>query len=69
MNYYVVNGAVIAPEFGDAEADEAARAVLAGLYPGREVVMVDIDAIAEGGGGIHCSTQQQPRVVQTSAEG
>jgi agmatine deiminase len=69
LNYYVVNGAVIAPEFGDTEADEAARTVLAGLYPDREIVMIDIDAIAEGGGGIHCSTQQQPRVVQTSAEG
>jgi agmatine/peptidylarginine deiminase len=28
--------------------------------PGREVVQLDIDAIAAGGGGIHCLTQQQP---------
>lgn len=66
LNYYVVNGAVIVAEFGDAEADEAAREVLAKLYPGREIVMVDIDPIAEGGGGIHCSTQQQPRTVPAS---
>ena len=61
LNYYLVNGAVIAPEFGDTEADRAARDVLQSLYPGREIVMVDIDAIAEGGGGIHCATQQQPK--------
>lgn len=33
MNYYVCNGAVIAPEFGDTDADEAAHEVLQGLFP------------------------------------
>ena len=62
MNYYVCNGAVIAPEFGDADADSAARGVLQRLFSDREIVMVDIDPIAAGGGGIHCATQQQPKV-------
>ncbi len=62
MNFYVCNGAVIAPRFGDAEADTAAHDVLAGLFPDREIVQVDIDALAAGGGGIHCATQQQPKV-------
>jgi agmatine deiminase len=53
MNYYVCNGAVIAPEFGDPDADEAAREVLQGLFPDREIVMIDIDPVAAGGGGIH----------------
>ena len=61
INFYVCNGAVIAPEFGDAQADAAAREALQRLYPGREIVMLNIDGIAAGGGGIHCSTQQQPR--------
>ncbi|MGW6919307.1 agmatine deiminase family protein [Kitasatospora sp. NPDC054939] len=60
LNYYVVNGAVIMPRFGDRAADDRARGILAELHPGREVVPVGIDAIAAGGGGIHCSTQQQP---------
>lgn len=60
MNYYVCNGAVIAPEFGDADADAAAREVLQGLFPDREIVQVDIDGLAAGGGGIHCATMQQP---------
>nr|WP_244498229.1 agmatine deiminase family protein [Aureimonas ureilytica] len=61
INYYVCNGAVIAPEFGDEETDAQARETLGVLYPGRVVRMLDIDAIAEMGGGIHCATQQQPR--------
>lgn len=60
MNYYVCNGAVIAPEFGDRAADAAARNVLQGLFPDREIVQRNIDALAAGGGGIHCATQQQP---------
>ncbi|GAB1846961.1 agmatine deiminase family protein [Achromobacter xylosoxidans] len=60
INYFVINGAVIAPEFGDAEADGKALALLRALYPGRDVVQLDIDAIAAGGGGIHCVTHQQP---------
>jgi len=60
VNYYVCNGAVIGPSFGDVRADGAAADVLAGLYPGREIVQIDIDPVAEGGGGIHCATQQQP---------
>ncbi len=63
MNFYVCNGAVSAPEFGDAEADGAARAVLEALFPDREIVMLDIDALAAGGGGIHCATQQQPALA------
>jgi agmatine deiminase len=62
VNWYVCNGAVLIPRFGDRSADEAARALVAGLYPGREVVQLTIDNLAEGGGGIHCATQQQPTI-------
>ncbi|TXT06099.1 hypothetical protein VHUM_03572 [Vanrija humicola] len=61
INFYTVNGAVIAPQFGDEEADTAAKNTLQSLYPDRTVVMLDIDGIAAGGGGIHCSTQQEFR--------
>ncbi|SFP88316.1 agmatine deiminase [Variovorax sp. OK605] len=61
INFYVCNGAVFAPQFGDARADGNARSLLRELFAGREVVQLDIDAIAAGGGGIHCTTQQQPR--------
>lgn len=61
INFYVCNGAVILPEFGDEDADDFARYTLAGLFPDREMVQLNIDPIAAGGGGIHCATQQQPR--------
>jgi agmatine deiminase len=61
INFYVCNGAVIAPEFGDARADSASKRALQNAFPGREVVQLNIDAIAGGGGGIHCTTQQEPK--------
>lgn len=61
VNYYVCNGAVISAEFGDRAADERAQAALRTLYPGRQIVNLNVDAIGENGGGIHCATQQQPR--------
>ena len=60
INYFVINGAVIAPEFGDPQADRAALELLTALYPQRKVVQLEIDAIAAGGGGIHCATNQLP---------
>lgn len=62
IGYYVCNGGVIAQKFGDAAADENARAVLQKAFPGRSVVQIAIDGIASGGGSIHCATQQEPAV-------
>lgn len=61
INYFVVNGAIIAPEFGDKAADKKALDLLTSLYPGRKIEQLDIDAIAAGGGGIHCVTSHQPQ--------
>ena len=62
INYYVCNKAVIMPEFGDsvADADADAKQKLQTLFPNRSIVQINIDYIAAGGGGIHCTTQQQP---------
>jgi agmatine deiminase len=62
VNWYVCNGGVLIPRFGDRHADDAARSLVADLYPGREIVGLTINNLAEGGGGIHCVTQQQPAV-------
>ncbi len=61
VNYYVCNGAVIAAEFGDTAADAKAAEVLTALYPGREIVTLNIDPVGEVGGGIHCATHEQPK--------
>lgn len=60
-NYYVCNGAVIAAEFGDARTDALAVEALKRHYPGREVVTLNVDALGEIGGGIHCATHEVPR--------
>lgn len=60
INFYLCNGAVIAPEFGDTQADRAAKEKLQALFPNRVIEQINIDGIAAGGGGIHCTTQQEP---------
>jgi agmatine deiminase len=47
------------PAYG-IEADNVAASVLEKAFPGREVVPVQINHLAHGGGGVHCITQQQP---------
>ncbi|MBY6054899.1 agmatine deiminase family protein [Leisingera daeponensis] len=60
VNFYVCNGGVIAPQSGDKRSDALAAEALRRHYPGRELVMLDTDLLAELGGGIHCATQQMP---------
>jgi agmatine deiminase len=59
VNFYLANGGLIMPAFDD-PADEAAREVVAAAFPDRRVVQLPALAIVQGGGGIHCITQQQP---------
>jgi len=59
LNLYVCNAAVIVPVTG-AASDAPALAIVAGAFPGREVVPVPGATIAYGGGGPHCITQQVP---------
>jgi agmatine deiminase len=59
LNFYLCNGGVIVPVAG-ADTDPAAMEMIAGCYPGREVVPVPGLVLAYGGGGPHCITQQVP---------
>lgn len=61
-NYYVCNGGVIAAQFGDRDTDQNAVNALKKHYPHREVVTLNVDALGEVGGGIHCATQQMPAI-------
>jgi agmatine deiminase len=60
VNFYLANGAVIAPLL-DVRTDGAALRVLARVFPRRRVVGVPAREFLLGGGGIHCLTQQVPR--------
>lgn len=59
MNFYIGNHAVVVPTYR-AGADDAAVAAIATMFPGREAVGVDCFPVLVGGGGFHCTTQQQP---------
>ena len=60
VNFYIANGGIILPAFGD-PADEQAAEVLQRCFPGREIVPIPARDILTGGGNIHCITSQVPR--------
>jgi len=60
INFYIPNGGIVAPSFGDPH-DEPALAKLRELFPDRKVVTVPAREILLGGGCIHCIVQQRPR--------
>ena len=68
LNFYICNGAVIVPVIG-VDTDAEALAIIAGAYPGREVVPVRGGVLAYGGGGPHCITQQVPARVEKDSDG
>lgn len=61
VNFYIANGAIITPQFGDKKWDEEAIRVLSLAFPDHEVVGIQgAREIVLAGGNIHCITQQQP---------
>ncbi|MCR9221349.1 MAG: agmatine deiminase family protein [Alphaproteobacteria bacterium] len=60
INFYIANGAVIAPIFDD-PADAPAIETLRRLFPESVVIPLPGIEIVRGGGCIHCITQQVPR--------
>jgi agmatine deiminase len=61
VNLYVANRVVVVPTCGDdPHRDAEVLARLGSVYAGREVVGVPARTLAEGGGGVHCITQQVP---------
>jgi agmatine deiminase len=59
VNFYLVNGGVVMPSFDDRN-DEQARTTLGACFPERDILQIDALDIVQGGGGIHCITQQEP---------
>jgi agmatine deiminase len=59
-NFYLANGLVLAPTFGD-KNDSAALRTLERLFPDRAVVGIPCRDLVLGLGTLHCMTQQQPK--------
>ncbi|KAK3037112.1 hypothetical protein RJ639_031531, partial [Escallonia herrerae] len=73
VNFYIANGGIITPQFGDEKWDDEAVRVLSLAFPDHEVSTLfiiccllyvvrikDAREIVLAGGNIHCITQQQP---------
>lgn len=60
VNFYMPNGGIVMPLFGDHVYDVRAVQMLRTIFPDRRVVGVPSREILLGGGNIHCITQQQP---------
>jgi agmatine deiminase len=58
-NFYVANGAILLPVFGDPSDDEAGR-ILGNCFPGRRIVPINCRELIWGLGAFHCLTQQVP---------
>ena len=60
-NFYIGNRVVLVPTFNDPR-DRIALAILAELFPDREVIGIHSVDLVLGLGTLHCLTQQQPVV-------
>ncbi|MDF1521359.1 MAG: agmatine deiminase family protein [Trueperaceae bacterium] len=58
-NWYVANGVVVVPTYGDPN-DARALDLVRPLFPDRDVLGLRARALVTGGGAWHCVTQQQP---------
>lgn len=65
MNYLVTNGIVLLPSYihmgSSKKKEQEVKEIFQQQFPGREISFIDAMPINWSGGGIHCSTQQQPK--------
>ena len=58
-NFYIANHCVLVPVY-DHPNDKQALAILAPLFPEREIIPIPSTTLIWGLGGVHCLTKQQP---------
>jgi len=64
-NFFVINGAVLMPTYGQPENDELARTQLQKAFPRYDIVPIDCRVLIRQHGSLHCSTMQFPIGVLT----
>ncbi len=62
INFYLANKGIVMPAFGYEAYDKAAYQLFTQLFPSYQISQIDALDVFAGGGGIHCITQQQPKV-------
>lgn len=65
LNYLVTNNVVLLPAYAASgsskEKEDAVRSIFEKVFPNRKIIFIDAMPLNWSGGGIHCSTQQQPK--------
>lgn len=61
-NFLIINGAVLVPTYDDPQ-DAAALAILAEVFPEREIIGIDCRPLIAQHGSLHCVTMQIPQGV------
>ena len=69
MNFFISNEVVLSAKYwkegmpeSEKKKDEEVKKILEHLFPERKIIQINPLAINRGGGGIHCATQQQPKL-------
>lgn len=72
VNFVISNGVILIPKYykegrpkSIEKTDNEALAILKRIYPTYDVIQLDVDALNCEGGGMHCSTQQQPKLIKS----
>ena len=60
LNWLIGNGFVLTGTSGNPQADQRTAEYLARYFPGRDIRFVNVDALWENGGGVHCVTNDEP---------
>jgi agmatine deiminase len=58
-NFYIANGVVVVPQFGDDRTDPIATETLNRCFPNRQIIGINAVDLVWGLGAFHCMTQQQ----------
>ena len=61
MNFYIGNDCVLVPIAQKRDQDKRPMGILREVFNDYEVIGIDGTVLGEGGGGIHCITQQLPK--------
>ena len=62
-NFLILNGAVLAPVYGQPENDAEALRVIGEAFPDRDIIPIDARTIIRQHGSIHCLTMQIPSQI------
>jgi len=69
LNFIVTNGVVLIPAYWKEsrseefkQRDEAFKKIIQKVFPNRDIIQINPEAVNIGGGGMHCISQQMPAI-------